>query len=194
MKARIPIVVVALAAAVLCPAAVAAAQSAADAAPGHHAALDSLTTCIAAAEAKQQPKAFAAADAASKGFDAWREASPEDPDPLVGQAQVLLQCRLPFAPFMEQGALSAQASEILRSALELDPTHWDARYTLGINYFYNPEFMGLTDDAIQEFETLLAQHGERTDFPEMAGPYVFLGDLYQRVDRTDDARHVLTSN
>lgn len=188
MKARIPIVVVALAAAVLCPAAVAAAQSAADAAPGHHAALDSLTTCIAAAEAKQQPKAFAAADAASKGFDAWREASPEDPDPLVGQAQVLLQCRLPFAPFMEQGALSAQASEILRSALELDPTHWDARYTLGINYFYNPEFMGLTDDAIQEFETLLAQQGERTDFPEMAGPYVFLGDLYQRVDRTDDAR------
>ena len=30
--------------------------------------------------------------------------------------------------------------------------------------------MGLTDDAIQEFETLIEQQGERTDFPEMAGP------------------------
>jgi tetratricopeptide (TPR) repeat protein len=89
---------------------------------------------------------------------------------------------------MEQGALSARASEILRAALELDATHWAARYFLAVNYFHNPEFMGLTDDAIVEFETLLEQQGDQTDFPEMAAPYVYLGDLYLRVDRADEAR------
>lgn len=155
--------------------------------PTPGAAIDSLKSCIAAAEAKRQPEALAAADLAWSGFKAGHDVRPLDPEPLVGQARVLLQCRLPFAPFMEQGALSARAGEILRSALELDATHWDARFTLAINYFHNPEFMGLTDDAIREFETLLEQQGTRTDFPEMAGPYVYLGDLYARIGRAEDA-------
>ena len=151
MKTRMTIIGAAVLAAVVSAVRPAAAQSA-DAAPEHRAAIDSLTACVAAAEAKHQPEAFAAADGASKGFDAGGRTRRPQPARRPG-SQVLLQCRLPFASFMEQGALSARASEILRTALELDPTHWDARYTLAINYFYNPEFMGLTDDAIQEFET-----------------------------------------
>jgi tetratricopeptide (TPR) repeat protein len=164
-------------------------QSAAgDAPPESRAALEALERCSSAAAAGRQPDAVAAADAAWSGFEAWSAAAPADPEPRVGQARVLLQCRIAFASFMEQGALSARAGEILRAALELDPVHWHARYLLGINYFHNPEFMGLTDDAIAEFETLIAQQGGRTDFPEMAGPYVYLGDLYARVDRPADAR------
>jgi tetratricopeptide (TPR) repeat protein len=184
MKAANHLLVAALAAGVLGTAAPVVAQSGDE----HEAARDSLAACIQAGEAGHKPEALAAAEAASSGLDAWHEASPDDPEPLVAQARVLLQCRLPFAEFMEQGALSARASEILRSALELDPSHWEGRYLLAINYFHNPEFMGLTDDAIREFETLLEQQGERTDFPEMAGPYVYLGDLYVRVERPDDAR------
>ena len=156
--------------------------------PDSSAALESLARCAEAAEAGDQPASSAAADAAWSGLEAWAEARPEDPGPLVGQANLLLQCRIPFATFMEQGAISARASEILLEALELDPTHWEGRYLLGVNYFHNPEFMGLTDDAIVQFETLLAQQGERADFPEMAGPYVYLGDLYLRVGRAGDAR------
>ena len=158
--------------------------------PESAAALEDLASCERAAEAKDQPTASSAADEAKAGFDAWQAARPEDPEPRVGLAKVLLQCRIPFAPFMEQGAISARASEILGAALELDPTHWEARYLLGLNFYYNPEFMGLTDDAIREFETLIEQQGERTDFPEMAGPYAYLGDLYVRVGRPADARAV----
>ena len=156
--------------------------------PAARAARESLAPCAEAADAGDQPASSAAADAAWSGLEAWAEARPEDPGPLVGQASLLLQCRIPFATFMEQGAISARASEILLEALELDPTHWEGRYLLGVNYFHNPEFMGLTDDAIVQFETLLAQQGERADFPEMAGPYVYLGDLYLRVGRAGDAR------
>jgi tetratricopeptide (TPR) repeat protein len=154
------------------------------------AALESLARCVESADAGDQPRASAAADTAWSGLEDWRAARPDAPEPLVGQARVLLQCRIPFAPFMEQGALSARAGEILRGALELDPMHWEARFLLGVNYFHNPEFMGLTDAAIQEFETLLQQQGERADFPDMAAPYVYLGDLYVRVGRPDDARTV----
>lgn len=154
------------------------------------AAAEALDRCSAAAADGRQPDAAAAADTAWAGFEAWVEARPDDPEPLVGQARVLLQCRIAFATFMEQGALSARAGEILRAALELDALHWGARYFLAVNYFHNPEFMGLTDDAIAEFETLLEQQGARTDFPEMAGPYVHLGDLYLRVDRDNEALEV----
>jgi tetratricopeptide (TPR) repeat protein len=187
VKAHIPTLLAAIAALMLTAGLAVAQVPASDAAASAAEAADSLTSCIAAAEANRQPEALAGAEAAWSGFEAAHEAVPLDPEPLVGQARVLLQCRLPFAPFMEQGALSARAGEILREALELDPSHWDARYTLGINYFHNPEFMGLTDDAIREFETLLEQQGDRVDFPEMAGPYVYLGDLYARVGRGDEA-------
>jgi hypothetical protein len=145
---------------------------------------------VESAEAGDPTVASATAEEAWSGFEAWREARPEAPGPLVGEARVLLQCRIPFAAFMEQGALSARASEILRDALELDSTHWEARFLLGVNYFHNPEFMGLTDDAIREFEILLGQQGDRADFPDMAAPYVYLGDLYVRVGRPEDARAV----
>ena len=188
MKAPQSTLFAALAALVLA-AAPAAAQAGAATTPAEGpAALEAIARCSAAAEAGDQPSATAAADTAWSGLEAWREAEPENPEPLVGQARVLLQCRIAFAPFMEQGALSARASELLLSALEIDPTHWEGRYLLGINYFHNPEFMGLTDDAITQFETLLAQQGERTDFPDMAGPFVYLGDLYARVGRQADAR------
>ena len=156
--------------------------------PDSSAALAALAQCAEEAGAGDQAAASAAADEAWSGLEAWAEARPQDPGPLVGQASLLLQCRIPFATFMEQGALSARASEILRQALELDPAHWEARFLLAVNYFHNPEFMGLTDDAILEFETLLQQQGERTDFAEMAAPYVYLGDLYARVGRPADAQ------
>ena len=187
MNTRFPTLLSALAAVVLTAGSATAQASAPDPA-GRAAVRDSLESCIASAEQNRPDAAAPAADAAWSGLEAWHAAQPDDPEPLVAQAQVLLQCRLPFAPFMEQGALSAKAGEILRSALALDPTHWEARFLLGANYFHNPEFMGLTDDAIVEFETLIAQQGDRADHPGMAAPYVYLGDLYVRTGRADEAR------
>lgn len=34
-----------------------------------------------------------------------------------------------------------------------------------MNYFHTPAFLGRTDDAVREFERLVAQQGARTDRP-----------------------------
>jgi len=110
MNARLSTLLSALAAVVLTAGSATAQAGASGLTPERSAAIDSLKSCIASAEETRQTDAVAAADAAWSGLDAWRAADPDDPEPLVGQAQVLLQCRLPFAPFMEQGALSAKAA------------------------------------------------------------------------------------
>jgi hypothetical protein len=58
---------------------------------------------------------------------------------------VLTQCRRRSPSWSKAPSRRRRArSSALRS---LDPAHWEARFILGVNY-YNPEFMGLTDDAI----------------------------------------------
>lgn len=146
-----------------------------------------LEACAAAAEAEDRPSALAGADRAEALFSALADAHPDDPEFLVGRARVLTGCRIRFAPFMEQGVIVGRSNELLERALEMDPTHWEARYALALNHFYTPEFLGRTEDSIEHFEILLEQQGDRTDFPEMAGPYAYLGDLYLRVDRKQDA-------
>lgn len=150
----------------------------------------SLNACAAAAENEDESNAIALADEAEAQLHRWLELDPESPDARTGLARVMLQCRVPFLALMEQGALSAKATNILREALELDPTHWGARYTLALNFYYSPEFLGLTRDAIREFETLLEQQGTRTDDPQMADPFSYLGDLYLREKRTQAAHEV----
>jgi tetratricopeptide (TPR) repeat protein len=150
----------------------------------------SLDACVAAAEAEDETAAVALANVAEEQFRGWLQFDANSSDARVGLARVMLQCRVPFLALMEQGALSANATDILREALELDPTHWGARYTLALNFYYMPEFLGRTRDAIREFETLLDQQGTRTDAPEMAGPFAYLGDLYLREKGTEAAHEV----
>ncbi|MGH7572620.1 MAG: TonB-dependent receptor domain-containing protein [Gemmatimonadota bacterium] len=146
-----------------------------------------LQRCAAAAEAEDREAALAGAEKAEALFTSLVEAHPDDPAPLVGQARVLTGCRIRFAPFMEQGVIVGKSNGFLERALELDPTHWEARYVLALNHYFTPEFLGRTKDSIEHLEILLEQQGDRTDFPEMAGPYAYLGDLYLRVDREEDA-------
>jgi len=146
-----------------------------------------LDACVAASEAENKDAALEAAGRAEAAFTAWSEAEPSNPEPLQGKAQVLSRCRIPFAAMMEQGVLVGRSNALLEQALELDPMHWGARYTLALNHYYTPEFLGRTKDSIEHLEILVEQQGDRTDFPEMAGPFAYLGDLYLRVGRNDDA-------
>ncbi len=148
---------------------------------------EALAACVAAAEAGTADAATQAADRAEAAFTAWAQAEPANPEPLNGRAQVISRCRIPFAPFMEQGVLVGRSNQLAEKALALDPTHWSARYLLALNHYYTPEFLGRTPDAIENFEILIEQQGDRTDFPEMAGPFAYLGDLYERVGRHEDA-------
>ena len=49
---------------------------------------------------------------------------------------------MPAASFMAKGRLIGEADALLEDALAVDSTHWAVRYTLAINHFHTPEFLG----------------------------------------------------
>lgn len=176
-----PVLACALIAAGLFSAAPAVAQSAAVAPDA------ALTACTTAATARNEREARPLTTAAEAEYRARMAERPRDPEPRVFLARVLMQCKLPFAGFMAQGSLAGEANTLLEGALALDSTHWAARFTLATNHFHTPEFLGRTGDAIREFERLLAQQADHTGNPRYAAVYQYLGDLYLRRKRGQDA-------
>lgn len=156
----------------------------------HADAADALRQCITAAEAKNEVPALAAADRAETLYQAWEKAAPNDPRPRIALANVASRCRIPFAEMMQKGELIGQANDLLGEALQIDSTSWDARFSLAMNHYYTPAFLGRTPDAIHHFEVLVAQQRDRADSARYATPYLFLGDLYKRVNREADARAI----
>jgi vitamin B12 transporter len=150
-------------------------------------AASALEECARAAAADDRAAARNAADRAESLFrDELRE-SPGSPEPRVGLARVISQCRIRFANFMSAGRLIGESNRLLEEALELDPAHWTARFALAQNHYHSPEFLGRTRDAIHHLEILRVQQGERTESPMLASTFVYLGDLYRRTGRHADA-------
>jgi len=169
-----------------------AAQAAPVPGPADPAAMAAVAACEKAAEGKQEDEALRAADQAETLIRAWQTAAPRDGRALVAAARVKVMCRLPFAEMMDKGQLLGDANELLGRALELDPRDWSARFRLAMNHYHAPSFLGRTQDAIRNFETLLEQQGTRADAPILAAPYLYLGDLYKRTGREAEARAVWT--
>ncbi|HEX5723826.1 MAG TPA: hypothetical protein VFX98_00080 [Longimicrobiaceae bacterium] len=172
------LVVAALAALSLFAAPAARAQQAT---PPELAAADSAReACIQAADADQRAQADAAADRAEALYGRLQRQLPDDPRPLVGLGQVKTRCRIAFVPMMAKGALLEESNALYERALEIDPRSWDARFSLAMNHFHTPEFMGRTPDALRELQALVAQQGGSAERPSYALPYLYLGDLYRR--------------
>jgi vitamin B12 transporter len=146
-----------------------------------------LAACVAAAAAGNERDALSLARRAEAEYRRRAQADPPDASARFMHARVILQCRMPFAGFMAQGRLSGEANTLLEAALALDGTLWMARFTLAMNHFHTPEFLGRTGDAIREFERLAAQQGGDTRNPMYASTYLYLGDLHLRRRRTDEA-------
>jgi tetratricopeptide (TPR) repeat protein len=143
-----------------------------------------LELCDAAAEAGDEAAAEAAAGAAEGAAAALPRA--QRPDALTVRAQVLTRCRIPFAGFMQQGALVEEANRMLAAALAAAPPHLDARFNLALNHYRTPAFLGRRPDALVAFEQVIARHGT-VDDPRVAASYELLGELYAEVGRQEDA-------
>jgi vitamin B12 transporter len=140
-----------------------------------------LSACGAAARAGDPGAAGTAAEdalAVARRIEAERPA-----DALEVRARVLIQCRIPFAPFLRRGELLEAANRLLREALARDPAHLGARFALAMNHYHSPPFLGRTDDAIREFERLLADHDGSGD-PRVAASRGYLAELYERTGRS----------
>jgi vitamin B12 transporter len=148
---------------------------------------DALAACAGAAAAGSAREARPLTARAEAQYRARMAEQPHDADAPTLLARVLVQCRLPFVGFMAKGRLIGRANELLEAALTIDSTHWAARFTLAMNHFHTPEFLGRTNDAIVEFERLAARPGDHAVNPMYATVYLHLGDLYLRRRRASEA-------
>jgi vitamin B12 transporter len=128
-----------------------------------------------------------AADEAERRFRELLRADPRSVAARVGLAQVLIQCQLSHASPMAIMALVEEAEKELGTALAAEPAHWSGRFLLAMLLHNLPAMLGRGDDAVREFERLIAQQGARADDVRYALPYLHLGDRHLAAGRRQSA-------
>jgi vitamin B12 transporter len=143
--------------------------------------------CATAAAERRLSEAATHASVAEAAFRSRIAMRPDDVRALVGLARTLGACRIPGADIARAGELSAESIDLLKRALEIEPRHWLARYTLALNYYRAPSFLGRSGDAARQFDHLIAQQGSRNDIAEFARPFEYRGVLWERAGERDSA-------
>ena len=150
---------------------------------------DSAFNACSAAFTDQNASKKAAADA-EVYYRRLIQQNREDLRAQILLARTLSQCVMRHASVWSKEGIVKESNSLLIDVVKHDSTNWEARYTLALNYYHAPAFFGWTDNAIREFEHLLALQGDQTYFPEQAKPYLYLGILYNKKGRQDDAKAV----
>jgi tetratricopeptide (TPR) repeat protein len=117
--------------------------------------------------------------------------SPTDVDAKLNLAQAYIAKLLSIPGGPEQGVWSMKAEEQWKKVLEIEPNHWDARYSIAFNWSMWPDFLNKTPDAVKEFETLRGIQERTTAEPKHAQTYVQLSRLYLKQGKTEKAKEVL---
>lgn len=106
----------------------------------------------------------------------------------LGQAY-LRKCGM-IQDVREQGILAMQADKVFDTALELDPSNWDARFTKAVAMSYWPEQLNRRDEVVEQFCTLIEQQETQPQQPHFAMSYLQLGQQYQQAGYPDLAQQV----
>jgi tetratricopeptide (TPR) repeat protein len=114
-------------------------------------------------------------------------ADPTSPDAQVAVGGALLQKLLAEPGTTSMFELAEAADEAFDRALELDETHWIARFTKAIALSRQPAFMGKSGEAIEQFEILVEQQARGAPLPEHAQVHLYLGSLYQQTGSASKA-------
>ncbi len=91
---------------------------------------------------------------------------------------------------LEKGYWAIEADKSLDRTLELDPGHWDARFTKASSLTFYPPIMGRQGEAMKHFEVLLEQQKSLPSSPKHAQTYLYLGNLHQQMGNHQKASRV----
>jgi tetratricopeptide (TPR) repeat protein len=86
-----------------------------------------------------------------------------------------------------KGMWGMKADEAFDRALEINPDHWDARFTKAISLSFWPPIFGKQAEAIENFEILVERQANLPKSPDHAQTYLLLGNLYQQTGDNDRA-------
>lgn len=124
-------------------------------------------------------------------LEAMVEAYPGDAElrMQLASAYIAKLFTVPGGP--EQGRWGHKAEQQWKETLALEPDHWKAHQTLGINYAYYPDVMNKTGTAIESLEHAKSVQAGLPAAPEHVSTYVYLSSLYKRQGNIDQARNTL---
>ena len=120
-------------------------------------------------------------------FEKRADEDPNDPDLKVALGGAYLQKTMEVQGGPEAGLWATKADKVFDAALELDPNHWEARFSKAVSLSFWPPVLGKQGEAIQNFETLIAQQAGTPKTPEQAQPFIFLGNMYSQMGQPDKA-------
>jgi tetratricopeptide (TPR) repeat protein len=112
---------------------------------------------------------------------------PNDPELAVDLGNAYIQKIFDVGMGPMAGTFAQKADEAFDRALELDPEHWEARFTKAVSLSNWPAFLGMAGEAISQFETLATQQEHRPAEPHYAQTYYFLGNMYLQTGETAKA-------
>jgi len=90
----------------------------------------------------------------------------------------------------QQGIIWMKADKAYSTALEVNPDHWQARFSRAFGWSMAPEFLGLRPKAIADFEELLSRQQHLPLEPHFAQTYFRLGTLYKDAGNAEKAREI----
>lgn len=154
-------------------------------------ATEALAACTAAAERRSPVEAAEHAARAEAKLQAVLAGDPAQPDAHLVLAKTLLQCRIAEAPMMEKVELMMRIERHLGAVLETDPQRWEAHYLYGVLLYNVPPMLNRGDDAAEHLTRTVALQ-EAGGGPQLAEPYLLLGDLHRRLGREDEAQSIWT--
>lgn len=83
-----------------------------------------------------------------------------------------------------------KADQVFDTALNADPTSWDARFWKATAMSYWPAVLGKTKDVMQHCVTLIEQQENLPLQPHYLQSYVLLGEQYQKAGYANDTKYI----
>jgi len=121
---------------------------------------------------------------------AWEERAarePNNPDMQLALGEIYLNKIFEVGNSPEAGVWATKADRSFDAALALDERHWDARFTKAVSLSFWPPVFGKQGEAIQHFETLVAQQSEGPREARFAQTHLLLGNLYTQMGNKEQA-------
>ena len=126
--------------------------------------------------------------------EAFRERAMNSPNSADAQCDygvaLVQQLQSSGDDMMKTASLARLADRAFDEALDIDDGHWSARFNKAISLSFWPQAMGRGPEAVENFETLIAQQEAMPPEPRFANTYFYLGNMHAQNGRMDEARKI----
>jgi len=127
-------------------------------------------------------------DAVVAEIERQAEVEPGNPDLQNELGKAYLQKLFDVGVGPMASVWGEKADHAFDRALELDDSHWEARFHKALSLSSAPEFLGLRGEAVRQFEILMERQEAGAASGEQVMTYLFLGNMYAQKGEAEKAQ------